>query len=247
MNREELIFKNFDFLINEFGYNKFVVDKHAQKGVTVVIYESLNLKKRIEIAISQNEYYYVVIRYLLDNKYADYSDKLYSIDMNVLSILKYGAYDMGNIFNMYDKHFLEKTVALFSEYKSFLSSERWIDIDKYIKIMDEHYLTVSGDKWAYRRLSIQQEFENEVIRTFPDVKILYNSEKQPPYDYSAGWNTAKYEINGHIVVFRLPDWRDCNLYDVIIDNTGGYQIDTRSDYKKDIQTIMKHIKNRCGG
>jgi hypothetical protein len=131
------------------------------------------------------------------------------------------------------------------DYESFFSSEAWIDTTKYIKILDNHFANKFGHKYNIHKISIQQEFENELVRAFSAVQILYNSEKQPPYNYSEGRNIAKYEINGHLIIFRLPDWRDYNQYDVSVDNIGGYLINTHTDYKTRIKEIVINIKRRC--
>jgi hypothetical protein len=129
--------------------------------------------------------------------------------------------------------------------KFILSSEKWINVEKYVEILDKYYLNKFGHKYDIDKISIQQEFEQKLIIAFPNLKILYNSEKQPPYDYSEGWNTAKYEINMHLIVFRLSDWRDFSQYDVTVDSIGGYLIDTFTNYKYRIKEIIKDIKIKC--
>jgi hypothetical protein len=166
MDNGKIISKHFDFLMDKFMYEKFILSEYAGKGITAVAYENAHFKKRIEIAISKGGYAYIVLRYIIHGKYADYNDERYC-------------------------------------------------------------------------------FENKLINLFPEIKVLYNSEKQPPYDYSEGWNTAKYELNGHLIVIRLPDWRDYYKYDVTIDNLGGYMIDTHTDYKKEIENILNDIRKKC--
>lgn len=221
--------------------------EYMKKEITVVIYENLLFKKRIEISISENGYNYIIIRHFIDGKLADYDDRLYCIDMNVLSQLKYNSYETNADFYPYDNtiHYFEKSCQLLLDYESFISSDAWIDTTKYIKILDNHYENKFGHKYNISKISIQQEFETELVRAFSTVQILYNSEKQPPYNCSEGWNIARYEINGHLIVFRLPDWRDYNQYDVTIDNIGGYLINTLTDYKKRIKEIIINIRRRC--
>jgi hypothetical protein len=167
--------------------------------------------------------------------------------MNALCLLKCNSYETNCKFYPFDKAdvFFEKSRNLLLDYESFLVSDSWVDIEKYIDIMDKYYISKFGHKWQIDRLSIQQEFENEIIKVFPSIKILYNSERQPPYDYSEGWNTSKYELNNHLIVFRLPDWRDYNLYDVTIDNIGGYLINICTDYRRKMKEIFENIKRRC--
>ena len=103
MSRKELIFKYFDFLTNNFGYKRFVLNEYDQKDITVVVYESIQFKKRIEIAISKDEYSYIVIRYMFNGKCADYNDKLYAIGMDVLYQLKCNSYETDYNFAPSDK------------------------------------------------------------------------------------------------------------------------------------------------
>ena len=248
MNRKELIFNYFDFLTNNFGYKKSVLDEYEQRNITVVTYESILFKKRIEIAITKEEYIYIIIRYAYNGKYANYNDKLYSIDMNGLYQLICSSYELDYSFTPTDKvdNYFERSRKLLLYYKSLLLSDSWIDIEKYVEIKKKYYTRILGCKWQDSKLSIQQEFEDEIIKIFPNIKALYNSEKQPPYDYSEGWNISKYELNNHLIVFRMPDWRDYNLYDVTIDNIGGYLLDICTDYKGRLKEIMENIKKRCG-
>ncbi|GAB6013004.1 hypothetical protein [Viscerimonas tarda] len=247
MGKEELIFKYFDFLLISFCYKRDVLIKYMKTGIIVVVYENIQFKKKIEISISENGHNYLIIRYFINGKWADYDNKLYCIDMNVLSQLKYNSYETNDNFYSFDNtvHYFEKSCKLLLDYKSFLSSDAWIDTTKYVEIMDNYWMKRFGSKYDINRISIQQEFENELISSFPNMRILYNSEKQPPYNYLEGWNTAKYEINGHLIVFHLPDWRDYNQYDVTIDNIGGYLINTLTDYKKKIKEIVMNIERRC--
>jgi len=241
MDIKNVIFKYFDFIADDYGYERCFADQHTQNDISVVIYENNSFRKRVEIAVSRKGYYYVIIRYLIDGKYSEYNNPLYSIDINVLYWLKVNAYDMENSFRSSDADYFLKAHDLLLEYKSFLSSEQWIDIAQYVKIMDKHYLTVSGHKWLTEEVSIQQEFENALVNTFKQIKIVYNSERQPPYDYTGGWNTSKYELNNHMIIFKMPDWRDSNLYEVTVDDEVSYQIDTSNDYKKGIRRILEGI------
>jgi len=248
MDREKLISNYFDFLTNSFGYKKNVLDEYEKKDITVIIYENILFKKCIEIAIAKEEYVYIIVRYVYNGKYANYNDKFYSIDMNVLYQLMCNSYEIDYSFTPTDKidNYFERSRKLLLHYKSLLLSDSWIDIEAYIEIKKKHYTNISDCKWQAGKLSIQQEFEDEIIKIFPDIKTLYNSENQPPYDRSEGWNISKYELNNHLIVFRMPDWRDYNLYDITIDNIGGYLLDICTDYKEELKEIMGNIKRICG-
>jgi hypothetical protein len=87
-------------------------------------------------------------------------------------------------------------------------------------------------------LSVRQLFENMLLDNFSDIIII-------SHDNSI-FDAAKYELNGHSIVFCQPDWRDYYLYDVTVDNIGGYLIDTsKINYKDKMENIIENIKRRC--
>jgi len=246
MEIETIITQYFDFLVSEYGYKKHVDSSYKIKNKIVVVYENRNCKKRIEIAsaLDRNNNF-VILRYLKEKKFADYDNELFCIDIGTLYQLKNEKFEIDNLLYQTEEPsvFFKKSHELFKEYKSFLSSDIWIDIPRYISILETHYAKFSKRKFEYVRKSIQQEFEDELLRTIPKIEIIYNSEKQPPYDVEFYW-TSKYRLNGHSIVFRMPDFRDYNIHEVVIDNIGGHEIDSFKDYKETIKQIIQHIEKK---
>lgn len=233
----------FDFLKTEYDYEKSILESEDK---IVVIYESSKTKKRFEMAsfYTKNKNYFIV-RYLINDKFAEYNDDLYCIDYLTLLQLKINNYNVDEFISRDKKpyDFFKDCLNLITENKIFLSSNIWIDTQNYIQILEKHFSKFS--KWEYKpnKKGVQQEFEDELINKIPNVKVIYNSEKCAPYEEKENW-TSEYELNNHKILFRTPDFRDYNISEVVIDNRGSYMIDSFKDYKMTIKKIVEFIKQK---
>jgi len=87
---------------------------------------------------------------------------------------------------------------------------------------------------------IKNDFENALLENFPNIKVLRNEDLA----FSEGRGKL-YELNGHTITYRIPDWRDYHLEEIVVDNIGGYIIDRTRYPDFGIERIIDKIKTRC--
>ncbi len=211
----KLLLDEFHFLSDEFGFVKIKQERNNKlKGEYLVIYQNKTSQIQIEISSSAS-WFCCILRQLINDVPAKYSDSNKVLDIEDLALLEdkaYNHFDYVVTGNGLSK-VLKNVKQLIKRNKKLYTTLAWVNTnkikllrtDKSLKLMDLNLDVYSGSQIsAFEKLI-------SIIEGYLSSKgyfLCFDSTEEPPYSYSSLIETKKYNNSKDEIEISQEDWRD---------------------------------------
>jgi len=248
----DAIKNSFRFLTLDYGFYLVTTeDRKDFKAEHFLVYRNDYSKLQLEICGDTN-WFHCEIRRVINGEPAKYSDQENCIGFEDLAILE-SNYDY-NHFDYYAfggtgfEGVLRNTVKLFKRYKTFLTTDNWIDVKKIRQIKDEDFQKWAGNRIVPSPRAFFEELKKQAIALLKEsgYNLLIDSDELSPFDSSGMVHHLTCEKGNKQIRITQVDWRDVYyMYQIEVNDKKVFEIDI-SDLEIDVSVarLLKGLKQQ---
>lgn len=242
----DILRKEFSFLENDFGYSlKTEETQNFYKGKNLLIYRNDNTEKQIEIC-GGSSFFHCIIRKITNKELSGYKDHNENIGFEDLAIIDNPKYDH---FDFYAggstgvDGVTRNTVALFKRQKEFLTSNKWIDLDKVEEFKNEEFKSRFGYDRPKKTKSLKNEIKQMVHEEYEKFELIFDNSHFPFYHDDSTLEKLVYKFDNNDITIRQVDWRDFpRIFRVLENDNLILEIDAS---KTENEIALEKLKTAC--
>ncbi len=239
---------SFRFLTTEYGFQLIKTEQRPDfKAMHFLVYRNDTSKLQLEIC-GDTTWFHCEIRRLINGQPAKYSDKDNCIGFESLAIL-----ESNNKYEHFDYYaggttglngVLTNTENLFKRYKTFLTTDNWIDVKRIEQLRDDDFEKKFGNRPDHSRPTFFGELKKQAIKLFTknEYQLLIDSDELSPFDSSGMVDSLTFEKGNNQIKITQVDWRDDYfIYRIEVNGKKVFEIDIRNQdtFKAVERTLIK--------
>jgi len=205
---------SFRFLTLDYGFHLVRTENRKDfKAEHFLVYRNEYSNLQLEIC-GDTDWFHCEIRRVISGQPAKYSDEDNCIGFEDLAILE-SNYDYEH-FDYYAggrtglDGVLRNTARLFKRYKTFLTTDNWIDVKKIRQIKDEDFQKGTGNRIVPSPRAFFEELKKQAIALLKEsgYSLLIDSSELSPFDKSGMVYHLTWEKGNKQIKITQVDWRD---------------------------------------
>jgi hypothetical protein len=242
----------FRFLTSDFGFQLVKTENRNEfKAKHFLVYRNDNSKLQLEIC-GDTSWFHCEIRRLINGQPAKYSDKDNCIGFESLAIL-----ESNNNYEHFDYYaggttglngVLTNTANLFKRYKTFLTTDNWIDVKRIEQLRDDDFEKKFGNRPDHSQPTFFGELKKQAIKLFTEneYQLLIDSDELSPFDSSGMIDFLTFEKANNQIKITQVDWRDDYfIYRIEVNGKKVFEIDIRNqDTSKAVERTLIKLKQQ---
>lgn len=244
----EDIKNSFRFLTTEYGFQLIKIEQRPDfKAMNFLVYRNDISKLQLEIC-GDTTWFHCEIRRLINGQPAKYSDKDNCIGFESLAILessnKYEHLDYYTGGTTGLNGVLTNTTNLFKRYKTFLTTDNWIDVKRIEQLRNDDFEKKFGNRPDHSRPTFFGELKKQAKKLFTEneYQLLIDSDELSPFDSSGMVDLLIFKKGNNQIKITQVDWRDDYfIYRIEVNGKKVFEIDIRKQdtFKAVERTLIK--------
>ena len=143
---------------------------------------------------------------------------------------------------------MTNTANLFKRYKTFLTTDNWIDVKRIEQLRDDDFEKKFGNRPDHNRPTFFGELKKQAINLFAEneYQLLTDSNELSPFDSSGMVDFLVFEKGNKQIKITQVDWRDDYfIYRIEVNSKNVFEIDIRNqDTSSAVESMLIKLRQQ---
>ena len=241
---------SFHFLTSEFHFELLRAEKvEGYRADNFLVYRNDQSKIQIEICADES-WFHCELRRIVNGQPSKYSDKLNTVSFEDLAILesnhKYDHFDYYTGGSIGLTGVLKNTANLLRRNSAFLTTDKWIDVQKIENLKDQEFAKQFGKIPDNSKPTFFSKIKSSSIKLLSDngYQLILDSDEASPFDQNSMTDKLVFQKENKKIEIAQVDWRDDYfIYKLVNNDTKIFDVDiSKIDHDKAVELMTNKLK-----